>query len=171
VLKGNPIRGGLQAHSPLSLALAEQPPAPMPPSLLDGTTWGSLLSTSRSTHRYFRTSSQAAARVSRIPASAREVVLLLAQEGGRLVTSLDVAVEDLPTRRRGDWRAARSQPLAKQASRGGHPRDVVGPLCRERGMGWTEAGGGRGSARFDYVLQSSELADLVLHRLLHHWSD
>jgi hypothetical protein len=58
VLKGNPIRGGLQAHSPLSLALAEQPPAPMPPSLLDGTTWGSLLSTSRSTHRYFRTSSR-----------------------------------------------------------------------------------------------------------------
>ena len=36
---------------------------------------------------------------------------------------------------------------------------------------WNEAGGGRGSARFDYVLQSSELADLVLHRLLHHWSD
>ena len=52
-------------------------------------------------------SSQAPARVSRRPASTRQVVLLLAQEGGRLVTSLDVAVEDRPLRKpqsARDWR-------------------------------------------------------------------
>jgi hypothetical protein len=38
----------------------------------------------------------ASARVGRIRASTRQVVLLLAQEGGRLVKSLDVAVEDRP---------------------------------------------------------------------------
>jgi hypothetical protein len=32
----------------------------------------------------------------RLPASTREVVLLLAQEGGRLVTPLDASVEDRP---------------------------------------------------------------------------
>jgi ribonuclease HI len=39
-------------------------------------------------------SSQASARVSRIRVSTRQVVLLLAHEGGRLVKSLRVAVED-----------------------------------------------------------------------------
>jgi hypothetical protein len=33
---------------------------------------------------------------------------------------------------------------------------------------WNEAGGGHASARFDDVLESCELADLVVHRLLHH---
>src|SRR5580658_2442644 len=39
---------------------------------------------------------RASAGASRRPYSTRQVVLLLAQEGGRLVTSLDVTVEDRP---------------------------------------------------------------------------
>jgi hypothetical protein len=47
-----------------------------------------------------RPPSQAAARVSRVPAGTRQVVLPLRREGGRLVTSLDVTVEDRPRRKR-----------------------------------------------------------------------
>jgi len=61
-------------------------------------------------------SSQASARVSRIPASTRQVILLLAQEGGRLVKSLDDAVEDRPQREPSPWRRAFVQCLRKQQS-------------------------------------------------------
>jgi hypothetical protein len=43
---------------------------------------------------------QAVARVSRIPASTCQVVLLLAHEGGRIVASLHVAVEHRPLGKR-----------------------------------------------------------------------
>src|SRR6201995_732857 len=73
-----------------------------------------------------------------------------------------------PTRQRADRRAARSQPLAKVAS----AAITCGTSCVRCVVkwewDWNEAGGGHASARFDDVLESCELADLVVHRLLHH---
>jgi hypothetical protein len=57
-----------------------------------------------------RSSSQASARVNRVPASTRQVVLLLRREGGRLVKSLDVADEDRPLRERGARASGCSHP-------------------------------------------------------------
>ena len=105
-------------------------------------------------------SSQAAARVSRVPASTRQVVLLLGREGGRLVTSLDVAVEDRPTgksSKRSSWRlldhksdsagalAARRESRDRQAPSWPEvgagvapefmPKRNSGPICRRGPMG------------------------------------
>jgi hypothetical protein len=80
----------------LPLRLRDQPRRRHSPTLSDRTIWGSLAVDPERPSRDRRSSSKGAVRVSRIRASTRQVVLLLAQEGGRLVKSLDVAVEDRP---------------------------------------------------------------------------